>query len=80
MPEVDEPIILLAEDNEDDVIMFCRAFKDVGYRSALQLVRHGDEVVAYLSGAGKFANRAEYERFVAGSKDQEIVCRSLIPT
>ena len=60
MPEGDEPVILLADDSEDDVLMFCRAFKDVGYQSALQVVRHGDEVVAYLSGAGKFSNRAEY--------------------
>ena len=60
MPEGDEPIILLADDSEDDVLMFCRAFKDVGYQSALQVVRHGDEVVAYLNGNGKFSNRAEY--------------------
>lgn len=56
----EEPVILLADDGEDDVLMFRRAFSDVGVESALQVVRHGEEVIAYLKGEGKYANRDEY--------------------
>ena len=56
----EEPVILLAEDSEDDIFIFRRAFKEAGYQSALQVVRHGEEAIAYLKGNGKYANRAEY--------------------
>lgn len=58
--ESTEPIILLAEDSENDVLMFLRAFKQSGYESPLQVVSNGEEALAYLKGEGKFANREEY--------------------
>ena len=56
----EEPVILLAEDSEDDVFIFRRAFAEAGYQTALQVVRHGEEAIAYLKGEGKYSNRAEY--------------------
>jgi CheY-like chemotaxis protein len=56
----EEPVILLAEDSEDDIFIFRRAFKEAGYQSALQVVRHGEEAIAYLQGEAKYANRDEY--------------------
>jgi CheY-like chemotaxis protein len=56
----EEPVILLADDGEDDVLMFRRAFSDVGFESALHVVRHGEETISYLKGEGKYANRDEY--------------------
>jgi CheY-like chemotaxis protein len=53
-------VILLAEDNETDVLLTRRAFKKVGLLNPLQVVSDGDEAIAYLSGTGKYANRAEY--------------------
>jgi CheY-like chemotaxis protein len=53
-------VILLAEDNETDVLLTRRAFKKVGLLNPLQVVPDGEEAIAYLSGTGKYANRAEY--------------------
>ena len=58
MPNID--VILLAEDNEDHVLLTRRAFKQAGLVNPLFVVENGEEVVAYLTGEGKFANRNEY--------------------
>ena len=53
-------VILLAEDNEDHVILTKRAFKMAGLLNPLYNVENGEEAIAYLKGEGKFANRSEY--------------------
>lgn len=53
-------VILLVEDREDDILLVRRAFREAGVSNPLQVVRGGEEAVAYLSGEGKYANRAEY--------------------
>jgi len=58
MPEIG--VILLAEDDEDDVLLIRRAFKDLGILNPLHVVRDGDEAIAYLKGVGQYKNRAEY--------------------
>ena len=55
-----EPLILLAEDGENDVLMFQRAFRDFGVESVVQVVSDGEQAIEYLKGEGKYANRAEY--------------------
>jgi len=60
MAQRDQPIILLAEDSEDDVRMFRRAFRQAAIAAPLHVVSDGEEALAYLSGEGKFAHRAEY--------------------
>jgi CheY-like chemotaxis protein len=52
--------ILLAEDNENDVLMLRRAARNAKFSSPLQIVSDGEEVVAYLSGNGKYADRRRY--------------------
>ena len=56
----DQGVILLAEDREDDILLIRKAFEKGNLLNPMQIVRNGEEVVAYLKGEGKFANRAEY--------------------
>jgi CheY-like chemotaxis protein len=56
----DQAIILLAEDREDDILLIRRAFRKGGIDNPLQVVRDGDEAVAYLKGDGRYFNREEY--------------------
>ena len=53
-------VILLAEDNEDHIMLTRRAFKMAGLLNPVVVVRDGEEAIAYLTGEGKFANRFEY--------------------
>jgi CheY-like chemotaxis protein len=57
---VSHPIILLAEDRDDDVILIRRAFTLAKIPSTLVVVSDGEEAVSYLKGEGKYSNRAEY--------------------
>ncbi len=52
--------ILLAEDQEDFILLITKAFKDAGIRNPIYAVRDGEEVISYLNGDGKYCNRAEY--------------------
>ena len=54
-----EPVILVAEDNDNDVVMLLRAFDQLGISAPLQFVSNGEEAISYLEGTGKFANRQE---------------------
>jgi CheY-like chemotaxis protein len=56
----DRPIILLAEDNEDDVILIERAFRKAGLLSPLMVVRDGEDAICYLSGFGRYSDRTQY--------------------
>ena len=58
--DTDQPIILIAEDREDDILVITKAFEKTGSRIPLQFVRDGEEVVNYLAGTGKYSNRLEY--------------------
>jgi CheY-like chemotaxis protein len=53
--------ILLVEDSEDDVFLMRRALKAAGITNPLHVVEDGQEAVDYLSGAGKFSDRAQTE-------------------
>ena len=55
-----EPVILVAEDDDNDVIMLRRAFDQLAISAPLQFVSNGEEAIAYLEGSGKFSNRQEY--------------------
>ncbi len=52
--------ILLAEDNQDDVLLLRAAFEAVHICQRLQVVRNGREAVDYLEGEGDYADRAAY--------------------
>src|SRR3954451_23276753 len=53
-------VILLVEDRDDDVLLVLRSFAKAKIPNPVQVVRDGEEAMAYLSGAGKYANRTEY--------------------
>src|SRR2546430_8674603 len=56
----DQAPILIAEDREDDVVLIRRALLHSRITNPIQVVSTGEGVISYLSGEGKFANRAEY--------------------
>jgi CheY-like chemotaxis protein len=56
----EEPLILLVEDREDDILVLRKAFERAAAQTALQVARDGEEAIWYLSGTGKYSNRAEY--------------------
>ena len=53
-------VILLAEDEEDYVLLLKKAFAEANVASPLQVVSTGPEAMAYLKGEGKYASRDEY--------------------
>lgn len=55
-----ERCILMADDESNDVYLLKRAFRDANITNPLLAVHDGQEVVDYLTGAGKFASRAQF--------------------
>lgn len=49
--------ILLVEDNPDDILLTQRAITKANLSVSLQIVKDGDEAVAYLAGTSQFADR-----------------------
>jgi CheY-like chemotaxis protein len=58
MPE--RATILIAEDEEDDILLLTYAFSQAGIDNPVHFVRTGPELVSYLKGDGKYFNRDEY--------------------
>lgn len=56
----DQALFLLVEDNDDHVLLVRRAFLKSKVVNPLQVVRSGEEAIAYLEGTGRFSNRAEF--------------------
>jgi CheY-like chemotaxis protein len=56
----DTAVILLAEDEEDDILLVRRAFKKAHILNPLYVVRDGEQVIAYFKGEGIYANRPEF--------------------
>jgi len=54
------PHVLLAEDDENDVLFMQRAFERAGAGQRLQVVPDGTDAIDYLLGQGKFADRTKY--------------------
>src|SRR6476620_46378 len=52
--------ILLAEDDPDDVLITEIAFRKARLANPLEVVRDGEEAVAYLKGKGRYADRSRY--------------------
>ncbi|HKQ36936.1 MAG TPA: response regulator [Verrucomicrobiae bacterium] len=53
-------LILIADDNDDHVLLLRRALKRGALLNPTFVVHDGEEAVAYLKGEGKFADRYEY--------------------
>jgi CheY-like chemotaxis protein len=52
--------VLLAEDSDIDAFLFQRAVRETGVALNVQLVRDGQEVLDYLRGADRFADRQQF--------------------
>ncbi len=57
---VREGVILLAEDDPNDVLLVQRAFQRTPVANPLQVVRDGEEALAYLSGQAPYADRERH--------------------
>src|ERR1051325_10934839 len=57
---MERAVILLAEDEEDYVVLIRHAFSQANILNPLFVVWNGEEVIWYLKGEGKYANRDEY--------------------
>jgi len=54
------PVVLYAEDDENDTFFMERAFAKIGARDSLRVVPNGQLATDYLLGAGGFANREKF--------------------
>ena len=52
--------ILLAEDEENDVVLFKRALVKAGLNVGFQRVNDGEEAISYLKGVNKFEDRKTF--------------------
>jgi len=55
-----EWVILMADDDPNDIMLVQRAFQKLNVANPLQVVRDGEEAVAYLSGRLHYADRERY--------------------
>jgi CheY-like chemotaxis protein len=53
-------LVLLVDDSDDDCLLVSLALQKSPRLQLLEPLRDGDEAIAYLSGAGKYADRARY--------------------
>jgi CheY-like chemotaxis protein len=56
----DQPVVLIAEDNENDIVMLQRAFRQASITAPIQYVSNGEQAIAYLKGDGRFSRRDEF--------------------
>jgi CheY-like chemotaxis protein len=56
----DNPTFLVVEDRDDDLFMIQRAFQQLGFDTPVQYLKNGEEAIAYLKGAGRYANREQF--------------------
>jgi CheY-like chemotaxis protein len=57
---LDQVPILLAEDNKNDIALMRRGFAEAAIPNPVLVVKHGREVVEYLSGKGDYADREKF--------------------
>jgi CheY-like chemotaxis protein len=60
MAAFEHHVVLLAEDDENDVFLMQTAFPRAGLTNPLQVVRSGEEAIAYLAGSDQFADRQQF--------------------
>ena len=53
-------LILIAEDNDDHVLLLRRALQKGALLNPVFVVKDGEEAISYLKGEGKYADRYEY--------------------
>ena len=56
----EDPIILLVDDSEIDVMLMRAVFERASFAPLLQFARGGEEAIAYLGGDGAYRDRAQF--------------------
>ncbi len=56
----DKETILVVDDNENDILLLKLACQRAKLLNPLQVLRNGDEAMAYLQGARQYSDRAQY--------------------
>lgn len=59
-PILERAIILVAEDDPSDVMLFERAARKAGIKNRIYYACDGGETIAYLSGDGAFSDREKF--------------------
>lgn len=57
---LDDPTILIVEDNPTDVLLIRRAFDKAKFANPTRVVGDGDAAVEYLSGEGAYTDRGKF--------------------
>ncbi len=57
---IEHATVLLAEDDENDVLLMKRAFVKARLANPLQVVRNGDEAIKYLEGSSQYNDRHQF--------------------
>jgi len=52
--------ILVIEDNDNDLLLIMRAWRQLGVNNPIQIVTSGEDAIAYLKGIGEYADRSVY--------------------
>jgi CheY-like chemotaxis protein len=55
-----QPVVLVTDDSDDDLLLFRRAFQQLGHSGPVYYLDSGAQAIAYLAGEGKFGNRTEF--------------------
>ena len=53
-------VILVAEDDPNDSLLFERAVRKTGFNAVLQVARNGEEAISYLKGDDPYGDRSEH--------------------
>ena len=57
-----DAVILIAEDEENDVFLIKRAFRQAQFDNPQRVVQNGEDAIAYLKGDPPFEDRDEFPR------------------
>ena len=57
---IEDPIVLLVDDSYNDSLLMRTVFERAGFVQPLRFARDGEEVMAYLSGAGAYGDREQF--------------------
>jgi CheY-like chemotaxis protein len=60
LADLADSAVLLVEDNEEDILLLRRAFRNANIANRLVEVRDGQAAIQYLSGNANYADRARY--------------------
>jgi CheY-like chemotaxis protein len=52
--------IMVVDDDPNDLVLIEQAFRNIGVKDPIHLIKGGLEAIAYMMGVGKFSDRSQY--------------------